>query len=257
MPDDIFTTFQHSASNKMFRKEFVRSHGIKFQEIRRADDVLFTNTSLILAGRICYVGKSFLTYRKSEGEPPRDRLAPYDYYKAITGLRDEIMRAGIFEEVKKSYISAVAEIITKQLYNQENSTIHADMYRFVKEKAVPEFGLDRIEATDVNPAKLYREAYREITFILNMPYEEYLSHRMGIYKNRNTTNLGKLRKARNDSKTEENEFRLKEAGYLKKIKRKDEALSEAKRRINSIIHSRTYRFAQIMSKWLRVFKGNR
>jgi glycosyltransferase involved in cell wall biosynthesis len=266
MPDGIFTTFQHSACNKIFRRDFVERHGLRFQEIRRADDVVFTNMALALAGGIRYVDRALLTYRTSQDEDgaPRDQTSPYDFCEAIRLFRDELARAGLAGELDRSFRSTVAEIISKHLISNEGSPEHREMFGYVKGTLLPEFGLVDIRESDVTDDKLYREAARELAFLAGAPYEEYLAHRMMKYRNRNKSNLGKLRKARAGAKKAEKDYAVQSSAYrlaIRKLryslKSEKSRLARARKQMKKVRRSRSYRLARRLSGMMKAFRGKR
>lgn len=52
LPDHIFNIFQNCAWNKLFRRVFIQTYELKFQEIMRTNDLLFTCTALVHAERL-------------------------------------------------------------------------------------------------------------------------------------------------------------------------------------------------------------
>ena len=98
-PVDIATrlfTFAKSVPwDKMFRREFILRHGLRFQNVRRCNDVYFTDMALALADRIALDPHAYYLYsvdRAGSLQSDKDKtpFAVFEAYGALeSGLRDK------------------------------------------------------------------------------------------------------------------------------------------------------------------------
>lgn len=94
---DIFTIWEGRAWDKLFRKHFIDKEGLRFQEIRSANDARFTYSALSLAAKVVYVPVKMIAYRVSSGSLERTRhLSATCVGEAITSYAYEMNRRGVF-----------------------------------------------------------------------------------------------------------------------------------------------------------------
>ena len=116
VPDHILDFTSPAPWSKLFRRAFVTERGLRFQEIRRANDFLFTKLALAMAERITVIDKALVSYRigsQSNLQANNDET-PLEFYDALIGLRNELERAGLLDDVRRSYVNTV---LSACLYN--------------------------------------------------------------------------------------------------------------------------------------------
>lgn len=67
MPSHIFSFATNVPWNKMYRRAFVEEHGLKFQNLKQANDTYFVLMAFYLAQRITYTEETLVTYRTGNG----------------------------------------------------------------------------------------------------------------------------------------------------------------------------------------------
>lgn len=79
IPDSIYSISTPAAWLKLFRREFVLSLGIGFQELRNSNDVFFTSITLAMAERISILNEKLVYYRVGNAESTQAKKdsAPY------------------------------------------------------------------------------------------------------------------------------------------------------------------------------------
>ena len=106
MPKYIFNSFQNWNCNKMFRHEFIKDNDIKFQEIFRTNDLMFTCSALVLANKITAIQEPLFNYRVNIVScQTTNHLYPIDFFKAFKALRKFLLDKGIYNEVEESYVN--------------------------------------------------------------------------------------------------------------------------------------------------------
>ena len=104
---DIFNTFVGWAWDKLYSREFVISNNLLFQEQRTTNDLLFVYTAFVKAKRIMVIDDVLAHHRISlQSSLSRTREQSWRcFYDALLALREELKKAGIYEEVEQSYIN--------------------------------------------------------------------------------------------------------------------------------------------------------
>ena len=69
--DALFLATNPAAWNKLFRTDFVRRTGLRFQGLRRTNDAFFTYSALSQADRLTYLDEYLLSYRTGNAARPR------------------------------------------------------------------------------------------------------------------------------------------------------------------------------------------
>lgn len=113
IPDEIFNSFMVPAWNKLFKKELVLGKNIEFQNIRRSNDLYFTNKALVLAEKIILLDEYLVFYRtgmQSNLQATNDRT-PLAFYEALCELKTFLDRENSYLQVQKSFLNLALEII--------------------------------------------------------------------------------------------------------------------------------------------------
>lgn len=112
--------------NKVFEARFIRENNIRFQSVKRTNDLYFTYLSLALASRITTLRKCLVHYRKGHGNnlQATNDQSPRDWYTALMLLKRKLTECGIFAQYEQSFVNAAVD---SGLYNLQ--AIHDDEVR--------------------------------------------------------------------------------------------------------------------------------
>lgn len=104
---NTFKAFIGWAWDKLFRREFIERHGLRFQEQRTTNDMLFVFSALVLARRISVVGEVLAHQRRStEGTLSVTREESWDcFYHALVALRDRLRKEELYEDLEVDFIN--------------------------------------------------------------------------------------------------------------------------------------------------------
>lgn len=182
MPDHIFNTFHNWPWNKMFRRSFVEEKGLKFQEIKRTNDLLFSCSALMEAERLTVVEKELVFYRVgiSGSCQTTNREAPLDFYHAFAALKEFLEEKGLFEQVKRSFVNHALDGCIANLNSQENGPGQEELYRKLKGGLMQELGIGgQTEGYFHEPNK---GMYRAYQVMMQGDYADYLRFRIQALK---------------------------------------------------------------------------
>lgn len=107
MTDNIFKVFVGWAWDKLYRKDFIDSYDLKFQEQRTSNDMFFVFSALVLAKRISVL-QEVLAHQRRDAKDSLSKTRENSwqcFYYALIALRNRLIEEGVFEEVKKDYIN--------------------------------------------------------------------------------------------------------------------------------------------------------
>lgn len=113
VPDEIFNSFLISAWNKLFKREFLLKNDISFQNIKRTNDLYFTNKALVLAKRIILLDEYLLFYRvgmQNNLQANNDK-SPLAFYEALYALKYFLDLENLYLKVQKSFLNLALEVI--------------------------------------------------------------------------------------------------------------------------------------------------
>lgn len=111
--DDIYQLSQGMAWNKLYKKEFIDKHGLRFQRIKYTDDAFFTFAHMVLAERITVISENLCYYRVNTGTSQTDGLNNYpdSSYLPYRELKKALVTWGVYEDVKRSFVNCVASFL--------------------------------------------------------------------------------------------------------------------------------------------------
>ncbi len=107
LTENVFDVFVGWAWDKLYRHSFVTEHGLRFQEQRTSNDLLFVYSALVLAKRISVVYKVLAHQRRmgSESLSVTREQSWYCFYDALTALRDRLIQEDIYWELEQDFIN--------------------------------------------------------------------------------------------------------------------------------------------------------
>ena len=95
--DDVrFTSFGNAVWNKLFRADYLRAHGIRFQEIVRSNDLAFTVEAMANTDRIAILPQVLYRYRINAGGLQSTKSVSPDCWRAaLAECRLRLERTGL------------------------------------------------------------------------------------------------------------------------------------------------------------------
>lgn len=165
MPEDILNSFLIAPWNKLYRKSFLDKYGFQFQNVKRTNDLLFTSQTLVMAEKIILLDKVLVHYRTGQTKNLQsgNSKTPLDFYKALYELKRYLDEKNLYEEVCKSYIKMVLDVIFYNLNSINSNEQIKELMQFFKQKGFKNLGVTDYE-------KLYKISllgYLQYYFVMN------------------------------------------------------------------------------------------
>lgn len=168
--DNVFKAFVGWAWDKVYDREFVMKHNLKFQEQRTSNDMLFVFSALVLAKRITCLDEVLAHQRRNNGESLSNTREKswFCFYNALKALRDVLKEKGLYEELKKDFVNYAVHF---SLWNL--NTITGDCYEKLYTKLHEEW-FEELEVTGHDEDYFYNKTeYKQLADILRYDFKEY------------------------------------------------------------------------------------
>ena len=143
IPDHIFNTMKGWAWDKLFSRRMIEEHHLEFQNLRSSEDMLFVYMSLVYAKGIYVIDRELAYHRvnvHTSVSSTREQTWKC-FYIALSQMQDDLMAAGIYDEVKKSFINWVAEFTTWQMVTFRDRRVFMEAYALMHEEGLKRFGV--------------------------------------------------------------------------------------------------------------------
>lgn len=133
MQETIFNSFQNWNVNKIFKHSFIKENKIRFQELYRTNDLLFTCSSLILAKKITTINESLMIYRigMSTNSQATNHLYPTDFYDAFMALRNFLQKKNCYSIYKESFLNHFFAGCVHNLNSIKDKKTQKKLYKFL------------------------------------------------------------------------------------------------------------------------------
>lgn len=142
--DHIFFIKTPAAWNMIISSTFIKEHALKFQETKNTNDLYFTYAALNLAQKITVVDMVLVHYRIGTGsnlQSGNDK-SPLDFCRAFLKLKELLIEKGIFDEVKRGYISLYLTNFEYHMFTLQSVQSFEVLYDYFKENGRQELELD-------------------------------------------------------------------------------------------------------------------
>ncbi|MFT3860244.1 glycosyltransferase [Micropruina sp.] len=108
----LFYAFGPVAWNKLFRTRFVHRHGLRFQELRRTNDLHFTFSALALAEKVTYVDRPLVDYRTGNTASLQGSTheSPLEFAAALSALHETLRVAGLATQMEAAFVNEAVEV---------------------------------------------------------------------------------------------------------------------------------------------------
>lgn len=213
IPETIFQITTSAPWNKLFRTDFIKQHGLQFQEIRCANDVYFVNMALVLARKIVRIDKYLINYRvdiNTNLQATQDK-SPTAFYDACTKLGSKLKEKGIYSMVERSFVNFSLANSMHVLSKLKTADGYCQVYRLLREGGFQNLGL--MNHKEDASYFYYPNHYKGFLSILEKTAEEDL-----FYKWKNTeVSLNKKMDQLIEKMKDYGEFQTSKSGKLGRV----------------------------------------
>lgn len=131
--------------DKLFRRKFLTANGIRFPEIRAAEDTSLAYISLLSAKRIAVQPSVLIYYRVNRAGTTSGSFVKYPDapFTAFNLVYEFLKSSGKYEEYEQSFLNWAMEYLVWQVCNMPDKGIRKQYYDELKQRWIPELGLDK------------------------------------------------------------------------------------------------------------------
>ncbi|MBU4188648.1 MAG: glycosyltransferase [Propionicimonas sp.] len=176
--DALFLATNPAAWNKLFRTDFVRRTGLRFQGLRRTNDAFFTYSALSQANRLTYLDEYLLSYRTGNAASLRGSRdqQPLAWVDALVAIRTELGRVGLFEKFERAFTNLALDFCLANLRRPTSSEAYLTMHSALTDGVLAKLGILGHQ-TDYF---LRAELRDQLADLLNLTPMEFLFTRLNL-----------------------------------------------------------------------------
>lgn len=130
----IFSFAKSVAWDKLFRRGFVVSRGLRFQALPRSNDVFFTDMALATARRIALVRKGYYrySYRRDGSLTFAKARHPFAAFEAYRAVEEALREKGLFGLYGRNFTEVFVPIMLANLKAVRAPDVFARLYGMVR-----------------------------------------------------------------------------------------------------------------------------
>lgn len=127
--------------NKLYRRDYIVSNNIRFQDLPRQNDVLFSYVALLLCDRVIALNDDRIMVRaRDHSEPSRisNTKNPIYTFYAIKGVLEELESRRVINDVVPRFYYIIQDILIGVIKNSSDENQGREFYRFLINDGLPE-----------------------------------------------------------------------------------------------------------------------
>lgn len=104
-PDLFFETVQNVPWNKVVRRELLEARGIRFQELRLTEDLMYSLPAAVSAKAVVRIAQPLVVHREFAGTNAMSDKGkhPLDFLEAFAALQTWLQKEGVYEPLRLAY----------------------------------------------------------------------------------------------------------------------------------------------------------
>lgn len=236
--ESIFNIASPCPWNKLFKRSFILENGIRFQNLKRSNDVYFVYTAMAKAKRISTIENRLVHYRVDNAGSlqANNSLSPMLFYEAFKAVKEELIGSGLYETFEKSFINVASHHCIYTLHSLKNLTAFRELY-----EALQNYILEELSVSDKEESYFYNKIdYKNLKRIGEISYEEYLFFRVSDVKN--------AYKAYKDKNPKQKEMEKELKQVKKQLETTQKQLEQQQRKCEEMEKSIFYKLAVKLSR---------
>lgn len=184
IPTKVFEVFNAIPWNKLFRRKFVESTGIRWSETFCSNDVYFVNTHLVLAERITALDRVLVTYENHAVENSQSKYNWYfrDAMGTYIELRKTLIERGKFDgKIKQSFVSRVNSALNWQFESIDIREKKEEYFSWLQHEGFAKLGLTEAKYEDylIGNTHAYNQ-YCRIQRMMTYKEDEYTKYEYSL-----------------------------------------------------------------------------
>ncbi len=162
MPDKLFDVVSPAPWNKLFRADFVKKTGLKYQPFTCSNDIFFTYSSLALAERISCVPKELVHYRTGNANSLQatKKKDPETFLRAIIAIRNTLTERGAYDLVERAFLNMVVNNCAYNLRTFDDEEAYRHIASVMNSRVFSELGIYKLPEDYFFNSSNYKECMK-------------------------------------------------------------------------------------------------
>lgn len=158
VPDHIFRFFATASFCRLYRKKFIESHNLIFQNLPNCNDVFFGQISLVLANILTYVPDRLVNYRfNRKGQISSQRSKqPLCIHSALKAIYDRLHKENLWDLYRKSFFEYAIESIWVNM-NTSTTSVRKYALKFWRDTGLNSLRMKNCKVFDFVTRIAYRK----------------------------------------------------------------------------------------------------
>ena len=139
--ENLFLRCGPAPWNKLFLREFIDAHQLRFQAVKKCNDAYFVFLALAQAKRIVSINKTYVNYRmgNSESLQGKRNVNRESFINLAISLKKGLSEAGVFNGVvRKSEINYAVELVNYSIQTPYTKEALEALYIYAREHLIPD-----------------------------------------------------------------------------------------------------------------------
>ena len=147
-PDLFFETVQNVPWNKMVRRSLLEERGIRFQELRLTEDLMYSLPAAVSARRIVRIARPLVVHREFSGTNAMADKGrhPLDFLDAFAALRAWLQEEGLYEPLRLAYQAWLLDAVYYNLPTYRDFDAFAVAYERLASGGLEAYDLAHVDA---------------------------------------------------------------------------------------------------------------
>lgn len=228
--EDTYEAFRVTATwNKLFRADYVRAGGFRYQETFECNDIRFVLLSMAKASRVAALPRPLVHYRVGLPDSVQANKDghPFDVVAAYASLRRELEREGLWERFHRVFATrAAVSIAVGRIAGFRSARAARDWYDAMQGRFLSELGLvdlpnDEFIGPDADNLRVRLRDFQSV------PFDEWIWRLLHQYKDSGENR----RRALSEARIAHAEDRRSLASAKARLARTEERLADAEGRL--------------------------
>ncbi len=166
--ENLFISCNPAPWNKLYLREFLDAHQLRFQAVKKCNDTYFVYMSLAFAKRIVMLNKAYVNYRINNQDSLQGarNMKRESYLNAAISLKNGLKEAGIFGGgIKKSEVKFAQGFVNLSVQPPYTEEALQTLYIYAKEHMVPDLFESSADLQESYTAKNIHESSDFVDFL--------------------------------------------------------------------------------------------
>ena len=163
LSEQLFTIGGNSPCNKFFRRAVAMEKGLRFQPLRRTNDLLFVKAFLANSKLIAFIDKAYYHYRRGIQSATTNDALSDSFMFACEALRGRLVADGLFDKFRKTYCELAVGSFVFNFKSIQNAAFRERWYSELRPRLLRLVPTDEDLGALTGVHECFRTVYKAMT----------------------------------------------------------------------------------------------